>query len=187
MHNLKHRQDKKVVNQDLIYGTIHNSMVFAPTQVAQNQADIRFAIQRAKTWQDFIDLTSQDTFDNIILEILEYLDYGQLYGQYLMGEDLSTYISDLHLPQPDDDFTTDVLPEFDEGNYFPRLAQEMLALIPTQLVDEMGEVRYDHNDDFFYYLNPENESLIIKSLEVYGYVCTKNQALIEQAEGIDNL
>lgn len=168
----------------LVYGTLNEGLVFAPKENALAQAQKWKAIKTAKTWQDFIDLTSQETFESVIYEILEYLDYEQLYPNYLMGEDLSNYISDLVLPQPEDPFSTDLLPEFDEGEYMPILAQEMMAWIPVDLQEEMGEIVRDEAKSFYYKIDPENENLAIKSFEILGYEIEKNQKLIENAEGI---
>lgn len=168
----------------LIYGIVDDNLVFSPEQEATDLARRWYAIKNAKTWQDFIDFTSEATFNQLIYEILEALEFVDLHPNYLMGEDLSSYITDLHLPQPDDAFTTDVLPGFDEGNYMPIPAQEVISWLPEELQDNLGQ--FDHHPlfEFIYRIDPANELLVVQSLEAAGFICKKNQALIEQAHGL---
>lgn len=69
----------------LIYGVIDNNLVFSPEQDATDLARRWYAIRNAKSWQDFIDFTSEATFNQLIYEILEELEFVDLYPNYLMG------------------------------------------------------------------------------------------------------
>ncbi len=168
----------------LVYGNIDNNLVFSPESEAIALARRWYAIRNATTWQDFIDFTSEDTFNQLIYEILEALELVDLYPNYLMGEDLSNYITDLHLPQPEDAFTTDVLPGFEEGTYMPVPAQEIISWLPEELQDNLGQ--FDHHGvfEFVYRIDPEKEMMVVQSLEAAGFLCKKNQELMEQAHGL---
>jgi hypothetical protein len=168
----------------LIYGQIDNNLIFAPEADTLALARKWYAVKNAKTWQDYIDFTSQDDFEQLIFEVLETLGYSDLFPNYLMGEDLSAYITDLYLPQPDDPFTTSILPGFDEGEYFAIPAQEMLAWLPEELQDNLGQIDRHPVYEFVYRIEPENELMVLQTLEAAGYLCKKNQELMEQAHGL---
>lgn len=168
----------------LIYGQLNDTLVFVPEEHAQALAQKWRAILRSKTWQDFIDFTSQEVFDDLMFEILEVLGYEKLYTNYLQGEDLSTYVPDLYLPQPSDAFTTDILPDFEQGDYMPILEQEIIAWLPDDLMDNIGELKYDENHDFYYDINPEMQNMVVQTFEAAGYACTQNQILVQEASGI---
>jgi hypothetical protein len=167
----------------LYYAQINQTLVFAPASAAVLQAQKWYAIHHSKTWEDFINFTSPEVFDELILEILEALGYERLYPQYLHGEDLSSYITDLHLPQATDVFSTDILPDFDEGGYMPVLSQEIMAWLPEEIMDNIGKIEYDEAHEFYYYINPETENAVIMTLEAAGYHCQKNEAIMLQATG----
>lgn len=168
----------------LVYGIIADGLVFTYKTEAENLAKKWFAIRNAKTWADFIEMTSEETFDDLMLEILEVLGYQDLYPQYLMGEDLSNYITDLVLPQPEDEFSTDLLPGFEAGEHMPVLSQEMMSWIPETLQDEIGVIERHDELDFRFYINPENEELVVASFRIIGFEVEKNQELIEKASGL---
>ena len=167
----------------LVYGIIDGNLVFSPEADAQDLARRWYAIQHAKTWQDFIDFTSEETFNQLIYEILEALELVDLYPNYLMGEDLSNYITDLHLPLPEDAFTTSVLPGFEEGMYMPIPSQEVISWLPEELQENLGQ--FDHHPvyEFIYRIDPANESMVVQSLEAAGFRVKRNQELMEQAHG----
>lgn len=168
----------------LVYGNIDNNLVFAPESLATDLARKWHAIHHAKTWQDFIDFTSQESFEQLMFEILEALDYEDLYPQYLMGEDLSNYITDLYLPQPEDPFSTDLLPGHAEGNYMPVLAQEIIAWLPEELHDHLGQLELHPIHEFIYKIAPEQAQMVVQTLEAAGFSCKLNQELMEQAHGL---
>jgi hypothetical protein len=168
----------------LVYGIIDNNLVIAPESMAIETAGKWQAIHHAKTWQDFIDFTSQESFDQLMYEILETLDFEDLYPQYLMGEDLSNYITDLHLPQPEDPFDIDVLPGHAEGTYMPVLAQEIIAWLPEELHDHLGHLELHPIHEFIYKIAPEQTQMVVQTLEAAGYTCKLNQRLMEQAHGL---
>lgn len=167
----------------LVYGTINNNMVIVPEADALALARKWEAIHTATTWEEFIALTSRETFDDLILEILETLGHVALFPQYLMGEDLSNYITDLHLPQPEDPFTTSILPGFDEGEFMPNPAQEIIAWLPDDLQEHLGEIVLDDESGFIYRIDPEQTPLVVASLQASGYATRADQLLVEQACG----
>ncbi len=169
----------------LVFGIIDNNLVISPETEAQALARKWYAIRHAKTWQDFIDFTSEEVFHQLVYEILEVLELTDLYPNYLMGEDLSNYISDLHLPQPEDPFTTDVLPGFEEGTYMPIPSQEIISWLPEELQENLGQ--FDHHPvfEFVYRIDPAHESMVVQSLEAAGFRIKCNQELMEQAFGLD--
>lgn len=167
----------------LVYGNINNNLVILPEADALLLARKWEAIHTANTWADFIRLTSQETFDDLVLEILETLGHEALFPQYLMGEDLSNYITDLHLPQPEDPFTTSILPGFDEGEYMPNPAQEIIAWLPEDLQEHLGEIVLDDESGFIYRIDPEQTPLVVASLQASAYLTRLDQNLVEQACG----
>ncbi len=167
----------------LVYGVINKNVVIIPEADALALARKWHAIFTATTWQEFIDLTSQETFDDLILEILETLGHEALFPNYLMGEDLSSYITDLYLPLPEDPFTTSILPGFEEGEFMPHPAQEIIAWLPDDLQEHLGEIVLDDNSGFIYRINPDNLPLVIASLQAAAYNTKADQVLVEQASG----
>lgn len=170
--------------QKLRYGVIEGNLVFGLEQEVIDNARKWHAIKNAETWGDFVDFTSEETFHALIQEILEILGYEALYPNYLMGEDLSTYITDLHLPQLEDPFTTDLLPGFDDGSYVPVLAQETISWMPPELQENLGQIDLHPIHEFIYRIDPEAEELVVQTLEAAGYRCKCDQALMEQAHGL---
>lgn len=167
----------------LVYGIIDQNLVFAIEDFAIENARLWNAVKHAKTWQDFINLTSEETYQDLIFEILETLGYEHLYTQYLSGEDLTTYVPGLVLPEPDDEFTTDVLPGFDEGEYIPNLIHETLAWLPDELIDQIGEIDHHETEGFTYRIDPESELLAVQTLNAAGFATIPNQELIDAAFG----
>lgn len=170
--------------QTLLYGIIEDNLVLAPEAEAMAQARLWHAIKNAETWQDFIDFTSQETFDALMLEILEVLGHEALYTQYLMGEDLSSYITDLYLPLPDDAFSTDLLPGFEEGTYMPVFAQEMIAWLPEDLQEHLGQIDRHPIHEFIYRIEPDKAEIVVQTLAAAGFEVKLNQELMEQAHGL---
>ncbi len=173
-----------IKHDKLVYGIIGESLVFVPQHDAELLADKWFAIRNSKTWQDFIDFTSKEVFDELIYEILDYLELTDLFPNYMNGEDLSTYITDLVLPQPDDEFSTDILPGFDTGDYMPMLQQEMIAWLPEDLLHTIGEIREDEEHGFLYHIPKENEKPICALVEASGYEISSNPELVSKAAGL---
>lgn len=167
----------------LIWGIIDKSLVYIPEEEAERLAAIWEAINKSETWADFIRIAGEEEFDQLMLDILEALGHEALYLPYKMGEDLRSYVTDLYLPQPEDPFTTEVIPGFEEGEYLPIPAQEMVSWIPEELFDEMGEVRLHEDYGFIYYINPENQPLVDASLAAGGYHIRHDQSLVERASG----
>lgn len=167
----------------LVYGNINNNLVILPEADALVLSKKWHAIHTAATWQDFIDLTSQEIFEDLILEILETLGHEALFPNYLMGEDLSSYITDLHLPQPEDPFTTSIMPGFEEGEFMPNPAQEIIAWLPDDLQEHLGEIVLDDESGFIYRIDPEQTPLVVASLQAAGYATRLDQALVELACG----
>jgi hypothetical protein len=168
----------------LVYGEINNNLIFIPEEEALRSQKIWHAINNANTWQDFIDLTSEEEFDQIVFEILEFLDHGNLFAEYKMGQDLSTYVEGLHLPQPDDLFTTEVLPGFEEGEFMPRADQEIIGWLPEEMLENIGEIKTSEEGIFYYKIEPKHIELVIQTFDAAGFKCIPNQKLIEAAEGI---
>lgn len=168
----------------LIFGILDNNLVLAPEAEVLHQARLWHAIKHAETWQDFIDFTSQEVFDGLMLEILETLGHEALYPQYLMGEDLSSYITDLYLPQPEDPFTTDLLPGFEDGEFMPVFAQEIIAWLPEELHEHLGQIDRHPVHEFVYRIDPNQEEMVVQTLEAAGFLCKRNQELMEQAQGM---
>lgn len=173
----------EAAEKTLVYGIIENNMVVIPESDALHWAKKWEAIRTAATWQEFIDLTSQETFDDLVLEILETLGHEALYPNYLMGEDLSNYITDLHLPLPEDSFTTSILPGYDEGEYMPQPAQEIIAWLPEDLQEHLGEIVIHEDYEFYYRIDPEQLPLVVASLQAAGFQTKSDQLLVEQASG----
>lgn len=171
------------INNTLVYGVVANNLIFIPEEQAKAWARRWYAIQNAKSWGEFIAMTSQEDFDELILEILETLGHEALFPQYQMGEDLSLYITDLVLPQADDPFTTDILPGFDEGEYMPHPAQEIIAWLPDELQENIGELQLDEAAGFIYYIQPENTELVLTSLQAAGFNTRHDEALVRLASG----
>ncbi len=167
----------------LIWGNIDKSLVYIPEDEALRLASLWQAIRTSETWADFIRLAGEEEFDQLIMDILEALGHEALFVSYKMGEDLRAYITDLYLPQPEDPFTTDIIPGFEEGEYLPIPAQEMVSWIPEELFDEMGEVKLHEDYGFIYYINPENQPLVDASLTAGGYQIKHHQELVERASG----
>jgi hypothetical protein len=167
----------------LVYGILGDNLVIIREEEAIRWARKWEAIQSSETWADFIRLSSQDDFDELILEILEILGHEALYPNYKMGEDLSSYITDLELPQPDDPFTTDVLPGWDEGEYMPLPEQEILAWLPEELHEHLGEMELHPTKEFIYRILPENEKIVVTTLEASGFQIRRDDSLIQKASG----
>ncbi len=167
----------------LVYGVVNHNLVFIPQQDAVLWARKWHAIRHATTWGEFTEMTSQEEFDELILEILETLGHEALFPQYQMGEDLSNYITDLFLPLPEDPFTTDILPGYEAGEYMPNAAQEILAWLPDELQENIGDIVLDEEAGFVYHIDPEQQALVIASLEAAGFATRPDQVLVEQATG----
>jgi hypothetical protein len=169
------------IDNVLVYGVFEGGLIYIQEEEAIKQAATRRALIESETWADFIDIASEDVFLDLIYEILETLGHQALYPQYLMGEDLRNYITDLYLPQPEDPFTTDIIPGFDDGTYLPHPAQEMIAWLPEDLVDEIGEIQIHDKLQFVYHIKPEMEELMLITLGSLGYTVKRNQELVDQA------
>lgn len=167
----------------LVYGEVNNNLIIIPETQAKSWARRWNAIQNAKTWGDFIDLTSQEDFDELIFEILETLGHEALFPQYQMGEDLSLYITDLVLPQAEDPFTTDLLPGYDQGEYMPHPAQEIIAWLPEELQENIGELQLDETAGFIYFIQPEQKELVLSSLQAAGFITRHDEVLVRLASG----
>jgi hypothetical protein len=169
--------------KELVYGILQDNVVIAPKTHAIQFAAITDAIPRSRTWSDFIRLTSQETYEEVMYRILETLEYEQLFPHFLMGESLSNYVPGLELPQPDDLFSVDLLPGFEDREFFPRFEEEILSWLPEEIFQEMGKVEELENDTFRYRIDPESIHLVIQSLESLGFSMEENASLILKAQG----
>lgn len=168
-----------------IYGILGNNLILIPEEEALFLTNFRKAVATAHTWEDFITATSEEVFNNVIYDILEYLDFAALYPQYLAGEDLTNYVSDLELPRPNDLFSSELLPGYAENEYLPVPLQEMIAWIPQEWMDLIGEIQEDAALGFKYYINPEHELLVQQTFESKGFSLTRNDDLVKLASGIN--
>jgi hypothetical protein len=169
--------------KELVYGIIQDNVVFANKHQAIQYASITDAIPRSKNWADFIRLTSQETYEEVMYRILEVLEYEQLFPHFLMGESLSNYVPGLALPLPDDEFSVELLPGFEDGEFFPRFEEEIISWLPEDIFLEMGKVEEMENDAFRYRILPDSLPLVIQSLEALGFSVEENTQLILKAQG----
>lgn len=169
--------------KELVYGIIQDNVVIASKEQAIQYASILDALPRSQTWADFIRLTSQETYEEIMFRILENLEYDQLFPHFLMGENLSNYVPGLELPQPNDLFSVELLPGYEDGDFFPRFEEEILSWLPEEIFQEMGKVEELENDAFRYRIDPESIHLVIQSLESLGFSLEENAPLILKAGG----
>jgi hypothetical protein len=88
------------------------------------------------------------------------------------------------LPQPEDPFTTDLLPGFEEGEFMPVFAQEIIAWLPEELHEHLGQIDRHPVHEFVYRIDPNQEDMVVQTLEAAGFVCKRNQELMEQAQGV---
>lgn len=166
---------------NLVYGVADNNLIIATEQMANECANLWYAIEHAQTFADFIEMTSRETFEYLVLDILTVLGHEALFPQYLAGEDLSNYITDLHLPMPEDAFSVDLLPGYEEGEFVPNLQQEILAWLPEEMMSAFGEIEYDDRFGFRYLIKPEKEQLVVASLRALGFNINSNLLLIKKA------
>lgn len=169
--------------KELVYGIIQDNLVIASKHQAIQYASIHDAIPRSKTWEDFIRLTSMETYEELMHRILETLELEQLFPHFLMGESLSAYVPGLELPQPSDEFSVELLPGFEDGDFFPRFEEEILSWLPEEIFQEMGKVEELENDSFRYRIDPSSIHLVIQSLESLGFSMEENMPLILKAQG----
>jgi hypothetical protein len=169
--------------KELVYGIIEDNVVIAFKHQAIQYASISDAIPRSKNWADFIRLTSQETYEEVMYRILEVLEYDQLFPHFLMGESLSNYVPGLVLPLPEDEFSVELLPGFEDGDFFPRFEEEILSWLPEEIFQEMGKVEELENDAFRYRIMPDSIQLVIQSFESLGFSVEEDTSLILKAQG----
>ena len=164
----------------LILGTHNKSLVLVNENTAIRHSAFHLAAQTANTWADFIDMTSEEEFYGIIRAILEVLEVEELFQNYLNGEDLSTYVDGLVLPLPNDEFDASIIPDYEEGEYLPNLAEEMIGWLPEEIFDNIGETKTDEEGNIYYYINPEHKELVISTFQAKGLIVEENEQLIKQ-------
>ena len=154
--------------------------MFAEKEIALEIARKREALNNSKVWSDYITKTSEEDFEALIHDILELLGYEQLFPNYMIGEDLTSYVEELVLPSKEDKVDLDIVPI----DHYPILAQEMMTLIPSELQDEMGRLDRDDDREFYLFIDPEHLEKVLYSMQLLGYELEENQTLIEKAEGL---
>jgi hypothetical protein len=170
--------------EQLIYGVYQNNILIAKREEAEKYAAIFDAIPNSKTWADFIRLTSQEIYEEVMYRILDVLEHESLFPHFLMGEDLTLYVEGLTLPTANDEFSTDLLPGWDEGEFFPRFEEEIISWLPEDAFLEMGKVEESSEEDrFTYRIIPESLPLVIQSLEACNYSLMEDLPLILKAGG----
>jgi hypothetical protein len=100
-----------------------------------------------------------------------------------MGESLSNYVPGLVLPLSEDEFSVELLPGFEDGDFFPRFEEEILSWLPEEIFQEMGKVEELENDAYRYRIMPDSLQLVIQSFESLGFSVEEDTSLILKAQG----
>lgn len=151
----------------LVYGLYdEDSLVFIPQQRAHELAQLRQAIESAKTWGEFKESVAE--------------------GDYMRAIEL------IRLANEDDDFTPTTatpfdpedIPGFADFEWPPFPAQDMLDWVPADIQRKFERPgAYIMNDVLV--LSESDVVAIVAAMEAHGYQCIRDDHLVRAASGYE--
>ena len=87
------------------------------------------------------------------------------------------------MPIDSDPFEADWLPGYTDGDWPEWPAQQALHCVPGDIQQQFGKTNSSVLNGPFLELDPRRASEIIEAMEKLGYLCERNDALVQSASG----
>ncbi len=167
-------------DMNIVYGVTGMGLIFIPEQRAQELAHVFVALTTAKTWGEFRKMLPSETYE-------KYLQLSEHYQgpKVVEGKDLSSfYIAD-DIPFKLYDVFSETSQESQPGN--PEI--EMSHWVPGDIQEKYGRLTQYYAEDGnvpsgkILELDEKKMNEIIHALEIKGFRCRRDDALIEAAYG----
>jgi hypothetical protein len=136
----------------------NGGLVFARAVDAQQSHDIHTALG-AKTWGEFRRLMPADAY----MELME--------RKYEYADELSA------VPSDHDEFSSDWVPGFCDGDYPDWLQAKMGEILPVEILDQFAVREQSVLNGPYWKLDPKCEAEVVDALRAAGYAVTKREDL----------
>jgi hypothetical protein len=153
------------IDKQLVYGDMGLTLIFMPRKAAEDQIQLWRALENADTWGEFLAQIPAN------------------WRQY-MNDVVVDLQDDWENDDPEDQpFDPSDIPGYEDGDWLSPPTQVALDWMPAEIQERLGKVGTSMTGGDHLELDPEREVEIISALESHGYICTKDQKLIEQVYG----
>lgn len=86
-------------------------------------------------------------------------------------------------PDPGSDFFAERIPGYEDGDWPSWPARAMLHWVPKYIQERFGSTEPSAISGDSLLLATEKEDEIVSAMEVHGYACLRDHALVEKANG----
>jgi hypothetical protein len=135
----------------------NGGLVFAPPEIAQDNARLHQAIETSTTWEQFRKAIPPREYSEVV-----------------------RYAFDLNgLPRPkgSDPFSSEKVPGWTDGDYPPWLQQRMDEFLPEEVLEKFGNRSDTFLNGDFWFLDPADEGGICAMLRSLGWEVERAQEL----------
>ena len=173
---------------DIVCGTFADNFVLIPRPEALRLASVHYAIHSSATWEEFKAKLRLEEWQEILCRLgyRTLAEYRKQEG-FETDEEASESFRSLPLgermPIDSDKFESDWLHGFTDGDWPEWPAQEALRWVPHDIQQRFGKSVSSVINGPFLTLDPSRASEIIAAMEERGYVCERDDALVQAASG----
>jgi len=172
--------------RDIVCGTVAENFVLIPRSEALRLVSIHKAINHSKTWGDFKRQLRPEDWQEVLKGFPTLADYRDEESFASDEEALESYHSlrfGERMPIDSDKFKPDWVPGFSDGDWPQWPAQQALNWVPAKIQRQFGKTNSSALNGSFLKLDPQRAAEIIAAMEEIGYVCERNDALVQSASG----
>jgi hypothetical protein len=184
-----------VALQEVVYGEIEDYLVFLRKSDAVELSACRQALRSSKTWGEFRTRISADAYSELMEFMDDAVDFLEFCWEALesdpdltLDEVRSEYLKlpiGERLAEDEDAFSQEHVPWTYDGDWPRWPAQEMLRWVPKEIQERYGTVEDSVLNGEFLTFDPSDERRIVAAFKRSGYLCVRDNRLVERASGYD--
>lgn len=169
-------------------GAVGRNFVLIPRSEALRLVSIHKAISDSETWGEFKQQLRPEDWQ-YVLSGLDYPTLAEYRDKERFSSDdeaLESYRSlplGERMPIDSDQFKADWLPGFTDGDWPEWPAQQALNWVPREVQRRFGKTNSSVLNGPFLELDPGRAPEIIAAMEQFGYICDRNDELVQSASG----
>jgi hypothetical protein len=180
---------------DVVYGDVHESLVFIPRARARELAAVRKVLWSSSTWGELRSRLPAKAYKQFLARsgVEELANFDEYYreerktNRRLTREEALRDYRALPVterrPEPDDAFSAGDIGAVCDGDFPAWPQQEMLAWVPTEIQQSYGGGSFSFVSGPCLVFELENEDEIVEALERHGYRCVRDDGLVLEASG----
>jgi hypothetical protein len=190
-----HKGDRTVPKQPikLVYGEIHDGLIFIPEAEALELTIIHRAVRTASTWGELRGLLPEWAYEQILgsldeaVMFDEFVEKQRTGNRYLSLSEAREEFAELSIgerfPEDSDTFTPNQIFGYLDGDWPEFPAKRMLDWVPKAIKQKFGQMEDTLLNGEQLHFDLEHEEQIVKALKRRGCTCTKDQDLVYWACG----